>query len=90
MIKKNHSGNPEWFLIFLIDYLAAAAVSTAAESTAAVSTAAESTAIESTATESVAASSVLFELHAATDKEIAKAKKPNLKSYLFCVLRFCI
>jgi hypothetical protein len=68
------------FCNFWIDYLAAA-VSTATESTAAVSTATESTAIESTATESTAASSVLFELQAATDKEIAKAKKPNLKEF---------
>jgi len=69
------------FYKFLIDYLAAEVSAAATESTAIESTATESTAIESTATESTAASSVLFELQAATDKEIAKAKKPNLKEF---------
>jgi hypothetical protein len=78
LLKKSHSGFLNGFCNFWIDYLA---VSTAAVSTAAVSTAVVSTAIESTATESVAASSDLFELHAATDKEIARAKKPNLNEF---------
>jgi hypothetical protein len=61
---------------FWFNYLAtvsAAAVSTATEST--------TTVVSITAVESTAASSVLVELQAATDKEIAKAKKPNLKEF---------
>jgi hypothetical protein len=75
---------------FLIDYLATV-VSTAVESVAVESVAIESTtAVESTAVESVAASSVLFELQAATDKEIAKAKKPNLKEFFMFLFLKCI
>lgn len=56
-------------------------VSTAAESVAIVSTVvAVSTIAESVAVES-APSPVLLELQAATDIEIAKAKKPNLNEF---------
>jgi hypothetical protein len=73
------------FCKFVIDYSAVAAVSTAAVSTAIVSTV-----IVSTAVESVAASSVWFELQAATDKEIAKAKKPNLNEFFIVLFLKCI
>ncbi|MFM6976444.1 MAG: hypothetical protein ACKOW2_06320, partial [Sphingobacteriaceae bacterium] len=72
-----------FFFNSVSDYFAAVV---SAATAAAVSTAAVSTAAVSTATESVATSSVLLEEQAATDKEIAKAKKPNLNKFFmfFC------
>jgi hypothetical protein len=77
------------FRNFLIDYLATVE-STTVESTTVESTTVESTTVESTAVESAAASSVLFELQAATDKEIAKAKKPNLNEFFIVLFLKCI
>lgn len=70
------------FFFQLCSYLteSAAAVSAAIVSTTAVSVAIVSTIAESTAVESVL-SEVLFELQAANVKDIAKAKKPNLKRF---------
>jgi hypothetical protein len=76
------------FSIVVSNYLVAAVVSAA---TAAVSTAVVSTAVVSTAAVSAATSSVLLEEQAATDKEIAKAKKPNLnKFFMFFCLKLII
>lgn len=63
-----------------------AKVSTAAESVTVVSTvvADESTIVESVVVESVA-SPFFSELQAATDKEIAKAKKPNLNIFFIII-----
>jgi hypothetical protein len=74
--------------VVVSNYLVAAVVSAA---TAAVSTAVVSTAVVSTAAVSAATSSVLLEEQAATDKEIAKAKKPNLnKFFMFFCLKLII
>jgi hypothetical protein len=74
--------------VVVSNYLVAAVVSTAAVVSAAV----VSTAVVSTATVvSAATSSVLLEEQAATDKEIAKAKKPNLnKFFMFFCLKLII
>jgi hypothetical protein len=76
------------FSIVVSNYLVAAVVSTATVvSAAVVSTAAVSTA----KVVSAATSSVLLEEQAATDKEIAKAKKPNLnKFFMFFCLKLII
>jgi hypothetical protein len=76
------------FSVVVSNYLVAAVVSTAAVVSAAV----VSTAVVSTATVvSAATSSVLLEEQAATDKEIAKAKKPNLnKFFMFFCLKLII
>jgi hypothetical protein len=76
------------FSIVVSNYLVAAVVSTATVVSAAV----VSTAVVSTATVvSAATSSVLLEEQAATDKEIAKAKKPNLnKFFMFFCLKLII
>jgi hypothetical protein len=76
------------FSIVVSNYLVAAVVSTATVVSAAV----VSTAVVSTAkVVSAATSSVLLEEQAATDKEIAKAKKPNLnKFFMFFCLKLII
>ena len=60
------------------------------ESPATVSTAAVSTVIESTEAESLASSLALFELQATTDKEIARAKNPNLNKFFMLIFFFLI
>jgi hypothetical protein len=77
------------FSIVVSNYLVAAVVSTATVVSAAV---VSTTAVVSTAkVVSAATSSVLLEEQAATDKEIAKAKKPNLnKFFMFFCLKLII
>jgi len=67
-------------LQFGFNYLVATESTTTVVSN--VATESTTTVVSITAVESTAASSVLVELQAATDREIAKAKKPNLKEFL--------